>query len=204
MENIQRDLKFWHPVNLISTFFGIGKIPFAPGTWGSVAAYPFCIVLMKGVIELAKLQGSIVYRITQEPLLFFIVIGVILLLLFLIGTYASHLYTKYTGREDPKEVVIDEVVGQLLVIVTTTVPCLATVSNLTGAALNIYVVFVIIFPLILFRIFDIIKPWPVSWCDTNIKGGFGIMLDDIAAAVMAIISYYALFFLTIDLVNKFL
>ena len=47
----------------------------------------------------------------------------------------------------------------------------------------------IIFPFILFRIFDILKPWPISLADKKIKGGIGVMFDDILAAIFAIISY---------------
>jgi phosphatidylglycerophosphatase A len=49
-------------------------------------------------------------------------------------------------------------------------------------------------PFLLFRIFDIIKPWPIGWVDKNIKGGFGIMIDDILAAILASIMQYALLF----------
>jgi phosphatidylglycerophosphatase A len=47
---------------------------------------------------------------------------------------------------------------------------------------------------VLFRIFDILKPWPISWCDKNLHGGFGIMLDDVVAGLMALICLQGLSF----------
>ena len=88
--------------------------------------------------------------------------------LFLIGVWAAHTYVLTVQNEDPPEVVIDEVVGQCLTLMVVPVD---VVYYLIG--------------FVLFRIFDIIKPWPVNWADKNIKGGLGIMLDDILAGVYA-------------------
>jgi phosphatidylglycerophosphatase A len=87
---------------------------------------------------------------------------------FLIGWWASARVTSATTASDPGWVVIDEIAGQWLVL-------LAVPQRLWfyGAAF------------IAFRVFDIWKPFPVSWCDRNIKGGFGIMLDDVMAAIYA-------------------
>ena len=79
------------------------------------------------------------------------------------------------GCEDPKQVVIDEIAGQWLVLLI--VP---------PGALEYALGFV------LFRIFDIFKPWPVSWADRTIKGGFGVMLDDILAALYAMIVLHSI------------
>jgi phosphatidylglycerophosphatase A len=86
---------------------------------------------------------------------------------FLAGWWATGRYIRDDG-DDPKEVVIDEVAGQLL--------CLSVVAPgwLAYAA-----------GFALFRLFDIVKPWPVGWCDRTVKGALGVMLDDVLAAVYA-------------------
>lgn len=90
-------------------------------------------------------------------------------ILFIIGVWASENYANNIGQPDPSSVVIDEVAGQLFTL------SFVTVDLWTLAA-----------GFILFRFFDITKPWPIYLVDRRIKGGFGIMLDDIIAAVFAI------------------
>lgn len=86
----------------------------------------------------------------------------------LIGWWAAALYARRSGRADPKEVVIDEVAGQWLTLTACPPdPLLYAVGFL------------------LFRLFDIWKPWPVRLADRAVKGGFGIMLDDMLAAIYA-------------------
>jgi len=84
----------------------------------------------------------------------------------IIGTVSCHYYLKATGGEDPKEVVIDEVAGMWL---TLAIMPLTFKGYLLG--------------FILFRFFDIIKPWPVSYADLRVPGAFGVMLDDILAGL---------------------
>jgi phosphatidylglycerophosphatase A len=89
------------------------------------------------------------------------------LLLFLIGVAVSEKYMRANGTEqDPGEIVIDEVAGVWLLMV-------AFPPTLNG----------LIFGFALFRLFDVLKPWPVSLCDNKVLGGFGVMLDDFAAAM---------------------
>ena len=87
------------------------------------------------------------------------------LVCFGLGWWASAIYVARTGASDPSEVVIDEVAGQWLVLA---VSPLDPLSYLVGFAL--------------FRLFDIWKPWPISWADQRVGGGLGVMLDDILAA----------------------
>jgi len=89
-------------------------------------------------------------------------------ILFLIGCWSSGIYARRTNDDDPGTIVIDEVAAQCLVL--TAVP-----------AIPAY--FLVAF--IAFRIADILKPWPASWADRSIKGGFGIMIDDIFAGIYA-------------------
>ena len=84
----------------------------------------------------------------------------------LVGWWAAERYAEASGGGDPGPVVIDEVAGQWLVL--TMLP-----PDLAGYALGF----------VLFRLFDIVKPWPVSWADRRLKGGLGIMLDDLLAGL---------------------
>jgi phosphatidylglycerophosphatase A len=90
---------------------------------------------------------------------------------FALGWWAAETVAKATGIDDPGVVVIDEVAGQWLVLVA------APLDPLDYAL-----------AFLLFRIFDIWKPWPVRWADRQVKGGLGIMLDDLLAAVYAVAS----------------
>ena len=86
-------------------------------------------------------------------------------LVFLAGWWAAAAVAKSSGIEDPAAIVVDEVAAQWLVL-------LASPRDPLAWALAF----------VLFRIFDIWKPWPVRWADRHIHGGFGIMLDDLLAA----------------------
>ena len=132
--------------------FGIGFIPIASGTFGSLAGL---------------LIGYILYLINFN--LFFIIIP----LLFIFGVIASNTYQKQTGEKDSSVIVIDEVVGQLIAMIF-------VVDNLT----------LVLCSFIIFRIFDILKPWPASYADKKMDGGLGVMLDDVFAGIYAAILIY--------------
>ena len=91
-----------------------------------------------------------------------------------IGVWAAGAYEKMSGRTDPGEVIIDEVAGQLL----------ATVGHIAGAGFHDETARYFIACFILFRFFDILKPWPVSACE-KAPGGLGIMLDDLVGGFLA-------------------
>ena len=88
--------------------------------------------------------------------------------LFAIGIWASERYARAMAAEDPSAVVIDEVVGQWLALVP---------------AAGVFWLYLPGF--LAFRLFDIVKPWPVSWADRELGGGLGIMLDDVLAGLYA-------------------
>jgi phosphatidylglycerophosphatase A len=96
-------------------------------------------------------------------------LAIAILLVFAIGWWAAERVVRQDGLEDPGWVVIDEVVGQWLTLLL--VPP-GWVDYAIGFAL--------------FRLFDITKPWPVGWADRRIKGGLGIMLDDVLAGLYAL------------------
>lgn len=145
----EEPLSPFHPAALIATWLGSGLLPKIPGTWGSLAALPFAV-------GISWLGG---------PWL----LAAATVLVFLVGIWASEIYARRLGHEDPGSVVVDEVAGQWLTLVP------------VALQLEYY-------PLafVLFRLFDILKPWPINWADRKLKGGFGIMADDILAAGYAV------------------
>jgi len=138
-----------NPVHFCSLGAGSGLLPGMPGTYGSLLALFLFLPL------------------TQLP---FPVILTINAVLFLIGCLFCDFTARVIGRDDPSQVVFDEIVGMFFVLAFTPV------------SVTFYLI-----AFILFRIFDVLKPWPIKGCDKNIKGGFGIMLDDLLAALYTII-----------------
>jgi phosphatidylglycerophosphatase A len=136
-----------HVPLFLATGFYIGKIPFAPGTFGALLGIPVWFMLTKfaPVISLVFLTLSIPFAI-----------------------WVAHVSSKLLGQKDPGCIVIDEVVG--MVVTLTGLP-FDWVTCLLG--------------FVLFRIFDILKPFPIRWVDQNVGGGAGIVLDDVLAGVAA-------------------
>lgn len=142
------NLPIWHPAFWISTWFGSGLLPIAPGTWGSLFALPFAWAIQAYAGPWALAAAA--------------------LLAFLAGCWASSIYAQRSRMSDPGPVVIDEVAGQWLTLAA--IP----------ADIGLYVL-----GFLLFRMADIFKPWPANLADRQVKGGLGIMLDDIIAAIYA-------------------
>ena len=96
------------------------------------------------------------------------------LLIFAVGVWASNQYLLHMeSGEDPGEIVVDEVAGQWLLL---------SAFSATGPA---YII-----GFVLFRAFDIVKPWPISLADRKIHGGFGVMFDDILAGLLPALGYW--------------
>lgn len=140
---------------LVATFFGSGLSPVAPGTVGSLAALPLAYFLLSVPVGQAML-----------------VIGA----LFLMGVWASNAIEAALEQHDASLIVIDEVVGQCLVVTLLNVFLRGAVDT------NL----LLLLSFIGFRLFDIIKPWPVGWVDRKIGDGVGVMLDDVVAALLAV------------------
>lgn len=132
----------------IGTWFGAGLLPVAPGTWGALAALPLAAIL-------AALGGP--------PL---VLAGALAVLV--AGWWASEVYVRATGRDDPQEIVVDEVFGQCLTLAF--VP-LNPWAYLLGFAL--------------YRALDILKFWPCNLIHRRLGGGAGVMVDDLVAAIYA-------------------
>jgi phosphatidylglycerophosphatase A len=192
-------------IKAIVTGFYIGCLPVMPGTFGSLLAFPISLSLFwLCSFFKVKINISALSTIQQELLgiltIFILACG----LIFVIGKYLVDIYIKNVGKEDPKEVVIDEIAGQMLTSILT-IPCcfFAYVSPLNESLSigQIDFIFIFLIPFTLFRIFDGLKPWPINWLDENIHGGFGVMIDDFAAAIFASIMTYAVTFLLVGVVG---
>ena len=155
MKFCRAPLPFFHPACLISTWFGVGLMPTAPGTLGSFAALPFAAVIMWAGGPWA-LAGATV-------------------LVTLAGWWAGNIYIRELGREDPGDIVVDEVAGMWLTLIPAGLD-----PALYGAGF------------VMFRLADIFKPWPARWADRNIKGGLGTILDDLFAALYSLAGVIAL------------
>ena len=110
---------------------------------------------------------------------------IFLVIIFIISIFSINRFIKDKDNKDPKEVVIDEFIGQSIPI------CLYEIGHPnTNSFVETLTVYFIIF--ILFRVFDITKPYPVSYYDKNFKNGFGVVMDDICAGlyVVAILVTY--------------
>ena len=140
------EVDFWRPPTLVATWFGVGLLPLAPGTWASISTLPIAWYLHAAFGAWAVALAALV--------------------VFAIGWWASENFAKRGHASDPSYIVVDEVAGQLVA--------------LAPAALDpvLYAI-----ALIGFRVFDIMKPWPVGWADREVKGGLGVMLDDLFAGL---------------------
>lgn len=187
---------------LFVTVFYLGKIKYASGTFGSLAAFPLCYIVMHFTLSYQLLFPIDGVDIAARQFITLIIMELLAtLLLFFLGLYYTSCYIKGSEQQDPKEVVIDEVVGQMLTIILNSF----SVAFIFSTKLSEYVdvdminfLFLFLFPFILFRVFDIFKPWPINWLDQNIKGAFGVMLDDIAASIFAVVVNYTILFFILD------
>ena len=152
---------------LFVTLFGIGKIKKIPGSFASLTTILFFFFL----IHVLNVPPNIV------------LISVIIV--FFVSLYAVNIFIKDLDNKDPKEVVIDEFIGQSIPI------CLYEIAHEgTKETSQVLTFYFIMF--ILFRVFDIAKPYPVSYYDKNFKNSFGVIMDDVCAGlyVVAVLVLY--------------
>jgi len=150
-----RELVLGTPEHLLAFGFGAGLSPKAPGTVGTLVGLPIFALL-------CSLQWPAYLAAT--------------LLLFVAGCWICGESARLLGVHDHGGIVFDEIVGFLLAAAPLVVwrPTTGIVWGLGLLA-----------AFLLFRVFDIWKPWPIRWLDRNVHGGLGIMLDDVLAAVFA-------------------
>jgi len=186
----------------IATALGVGYIPKAPGTFGSLVGIP--VAILTHPISLITIIGLLFFRSLglgidlpqpPAPVLLLIPSLVALLAVALIGVWSSNRVAEYSGVKDPQYVVIDEVSGMFLTLVLGIMPLGLPTRLVPGdqaAVFALYSAFsllnwkYLLIGLVLFRVFDIWKPWPVRRLE-NLPGGWGIMADDWMAGVYAAI-----------------
>ena len=152
---------------LFVTLFGIGKLKKIPGSYASLMTIIFLFILF--------------HILNFSPN--FVLIGIVIV--FLISLYAINIFIKDLDNKDPKEIVIDEFIGQSIPI------CLYEIAHEGVKETNQVLTFYFVM-FILFRIFDIVKPFPVSYYDRNFKNSFGVIMDDVCAGlyVVAVLVLY--------------
>ena len=151
---------------LVSTFFGYGYLTKIPGTIASAVTVVFLYIAYE-VLGYNDLKFSIIFFI----------------LLFFYSFYAVKDSEVEFDNKDPRQIVIDEVLGQSMPII------LLLYLNQTNQ-INISIEIYYIFSFIFFRFFDILKPFPVNYFDKNYKNYFGIIMDDIIAGLYSMILIY--------------
>ena len=147
--------------------FGIGYIKKIPGTVSSLVTVVFLFIYFH------------YFDLSKNYFLF------IISLVFIYSFIAVNLYIKDKANKDPKEVVIDEFIGQSIPI------CLYEIAHKEPSDPTRVLTFYFIM-FILFRIFDIAKPYPVNYYDKNFKNSFGVLMDDVCAGlyVVAVLVLY--------------
>ncbi|MDJ0805533.1 MAG: phosphatidylglycerophosphatase A [Gammaproteobacteria bacterium] len=138
-----------NPVHLLAFGFGAGRLPVAPGTYGTLVAVPIYLLL------------------EPLPLLSYLIT---LLVAFVAGIWLCEQTSRDLGVHDHGGIVWDEIVGYLL-----------TMAFAPAGWWWLIIGFM------LFRLFDILKPWPIRTIDRQVRGGFGIMLDDLLAGIYALL-----------------
>lgn len=154
-------INIWkNPIYFLAFGFGSGALPIAPGTWGTLAAIPFYLLIQNLPWQ---------------------VYAVILLSATVVGAWICDVTERAIGIPDYSGIVWDEICGYLLTM------------------------FVaphgwewVVWGFILFRLFDIWKPWPIRWADRHLPGGLGVMMDDLLAAVYAWVMLQVVFHLTLE------
>ena len=148
---------------LFVTMLGLGKINFMPGTFGSLAT----TIILYYLFHTLNISSNI------------ILVGLIIIFFYSFFAISSHI--KNSENKDPGEIIIDEFLGQSIPIYLYEIS--HGTSKDSGEAIIYYSLF-----FILFRYFDIMKPFPVSFFDKNFKNSFGVIMDDICAGFYVVLT----------------
>ena len=148
---------------LFVTMFGIGKLKLIPGTFGSLAT----VILLYFLFHKFEISSNL------------ILLGLVVIFIYSFSAVTSH--TKDKENKDPGEIVIDEFIGQSIPIY------LYEISHGTDKDPNEALIFYAVC-FVLFRYFDIMKPFPVSYFDKKHKNSFGVIMDDVCAGLYVVLS----------------
>jgi phosphatidylglycerophosphatase A len=146
------------PAGWLACGLGSGLTPVAQGTFGSLAALLPWLLLR------------------ELPLPIYVAA---LLLGFAVGVWACNVAGRALGVDDHRSLVWDEFIGQWIALIPLLIPAWLPASGLRW--------WMLLACFALFRLFDVWKPWPIRWLDRHLKGGLGVMLDDVVAGVFAAI-----------------
>jgi len=148
---------------LFVTMFGIGKFKLIPGTFGSFAT----VILLYFLFHIFEINSNL------------ILLGLVIIFIFSFSAITNH--TKNKENKDPGEIVIDEFIGQSIPIY------LYEISHGANKDPNEALIFYALC-FVLFRYFDIMKPFPVSYFDKKHKNSFGVIMDDVCAGLYVVLS----------------
>ena len=148
---------------LFVTCFGIGTFRFAPGTITSLIT----TIFLYSLFHVINLSSSIIL--------------LVLFLVFIYSFYAVSEYIRYNENKDPKEIVIDEFIGQSIPIYLYEIAHETTKDSQESILVYLYI-------FILFRYFDIKKPFPISFFDKKFKNSFGVIIDDVVAGLYVVLT----------------
>jgi len=148
----------------------LGKIKFMPGTLGSLATTVFLFYLFHSL----NISSNIIL--------------ISLIIIFIYSFYAVSTHTESSKNKDPGEIIIDEFLGQSIPIY------LYEISHVTTKESDQAIVYYALF-FILFRYFDIMKPFPVNFFDKNFKNSFGVIMDDICAGLYVVLTVVCFMFI---------
>src|SRR6056300_485640 len=149
--------------SLLVTMFGLGKIKIIPGTFGSLAT----VLILFFFFHIIKVPSNIILFL--------------LIVIFFYSFYAVSTHIENSSNKDPGEIIIDEFIGQSIPIY------LYEISHGTNKEPNeAIIIYFICF--VLFRYFDIMKPFPVSYFDQKHKNSFGVIMDDVCAGFYVVLS----------------
>lgn len=153
------------PFHFAATLGGIGMVPIAPGTFGSITAWIIFVYLAHFISMINML--------------------ILTILFFILSIWICSEASKDLENKDHKSIVIDELVGMWIALLPVLIIANSQYERTVYA----------LAALILFRFFDILKPFPISYFDRNYKNGFGIVIDDVISGLIAIIPSYLILIL---------
>ncbi len=148
---------------LFVTMCGLGKVPKIPGTFGSLAT----VIILYFSFHILNLSPNVIL--------------IVLIIIFVLSFLSVAFHIKDNDNKDPKEIIIDELIGQSIPIY------LYEISHGTEKSSDEAIIFYSIC-FLLFRFFDILKPFPVSYFDKNYKNSFGVIMDDVCAGFYVVLS----------------
>ena len=149
--------------SLFVTMLGLGKIKFIPGTIGSLAT----VITLYVIFHILNVSSN------------FVLLGLVIIFIYSFPAVSS--YIKDNKNKDPGEIIIDELIGQ-------SIPIFAyEISHGTEKSSDEAIIFYCIC-FVLFRFFDIVKPFPVNFFDKNFKNSFGVIMDDVIPGFYVVLS----------------